>query len=153
MGENKTIENYLSPEELKAVLEIEITNRSMKQIRDIFILACFTGMHYDTIIELTPRQIHVPEKGMAYIILYPKMSSHTRCVPLLDLPLRILRRYTEKISTGKCIFEPLIRQRANAHLQKLCEICNIHKNITFNSARHTFVVMAKSNKMPKRKIK
>lgn len=145
-------ENYLSPKELKAILEIEIVNLSIKQVRDMFILACFTGMHYDTIMELTPRQIHVPEKGMAYVILYPKMSSKTRCMPLLDLPLKILKQYAEDIPDGKCIFKPLVRQRISTHLKKLCEICNIHKNITLTSSRRTFVGLAKLNKMPRRKI-
>jgi len=61
-------------------------------------------------------------------------------VPLLDIPLAIIEKYKSHpycISTGKLL--PVnTNQRFNAYLKEIAAICNINKELTTHSGRHTF---------------
>ena len=61
-------------------------------------------------------------------------------IPLLDIPRIILEKYSEySNSTGLLLPIPSI-QKMNYYLKEVGEECKIEKQLTFNFARHTFVL-------------
>ena len=58
-------------------------------------------------------------------------------VPLLDVPLALLKKYEGKLSDDKLLPVPS-NQKLNSYLKEIADLCNIKKNLTFHMARHTF---------------
>lgn len=68
----------------------------------------------------------------------------TECVPLLDIPAEIIRKYRDNpYCTSKGILLPVHSNvRFNAYLKEILAICGINKNLTTHSGRHTFTTPA-----------
>jgi integrase len=58
-------------------------------------------------------------------------------VPLLNIPLAILKKYEGKLPNGQ-LLPILSNQKLNSYLKEIADLCGINKNITFHLARHTF---------------
>src|SRR5699024_7025428 len=58
-------------------------------------------------------------------------------VPLLDVPLALLKKYEGKLPDDKLLPVPS-NQKLNSYLKEIADLCNIKKNLTFHMARHTF---------------
>ena len=58
-------------------------------------------------------------------------------VPLLNIPLTILKKYEGKLPKGQ-LLPVLSNQKLNSYLKEIADLCDIHKNVTFHLARHTF---------------
>ena len=58
-------------------------------------------------------------------------------VPLLDVPLAILKKYEDKLTGDKLLPVPS-NQKLNSYLKEIADLCNVKKNLTFHMARHTF---------------
>ena len=58
-------------------------------------------------------------------------------VPLLKVPLAILKKYEGQLSKGE-LLPVLSNQKLNSYLKEIGDLCGINKNITFHLARHTF---------------
>lgn len=61
-------------------------------------------------------------------------------IPLLDVPLEIIRRYEDhKKCKSKGILLPVMcNQKMNSYLKEIADFCGIDKDITTHTARHTF---------------
>ena len=58
-------------------------------------------------------------------------------VPLLKVPLAILKKYEGQLPKGE-LLPVLSNQKLNSYLKEIGDLCGINKNITFHLARHTF---------------
>lgn len=58
-------------------------------------------------------------------------------VPLLKVPLAILKEYEGQLPKGE-LLPVLSNQKLNSYLKEIGDLCGINKNITFHLARHTF---------------
>ena len=58
-------------------------------------------------------------------------------VPLLKIPLAILKKYDGQLPKGE-LLPVLSNQKLNSYLKEIADLCGINKNITFHLARHTF---------------
>lgn len=58
-------------------------------------------------------------------------------VPLLKIPLAILKKYEGQLPKGE-LLPVLSNQKLNSYLKEIADLCGINKNITFHVARHTF---------------
>lgn len=58
-------------------------------------------------------------------------------VPLLDIPLMLIDKYEGQAKNG-LVFPVLSNQKMNDYIKEIIAICDIDKDITFHSARHTF---------------
>ena len=61
-------------------------------------------------------------------------------IPLLDIPLEIIRRYeNHRICKSKGILLPVMcNQKMNSYLKEITDFCGIEKDVTTHTARHTF---------------
>ena len=71
-------------------------------------------------------------------------------IPLLPYPMILLEKYerdAELRATGKLLPVPS-NQKMNAYLKEIADLCNIPKNLTTHTARHTFATLAIEYGMP-----
>ena len=108
-----------------------------EQVRDIFVFACFTGLSYIDVKELSKDHIRISFDGNTWIMTKRSKSNINVNVPLMDIPKKILGKYEGELPDDK-VLPVLSNQKMNAYLKEIADVSGITKNLTFHLARHTF---------------
>lgn len=131
---------FLVEEELTRIINKEFVIPRLRQVRDIFIFCCYTGLAYADVEKLTREEITIGIDGEKWIWTSRQKTDSATRVPLLPPALDILDRYKgdpQCISKGK-LLPVLSNQKMNAYLTEIADACEITKKMTFHTARHTF---------------
>ena len=128
---------YLTDQEIQKIMGKEFGSNRLEQVRDVFIFSCFTGLSYIDVKQLTADNICTSFDGKQWIMTHRKKTNSPVNVPLLNIPLTILKRYEGKLPKGQ-LLPVLSNQKLNSYLKEIADLCDIHKNVTFHIARHTF---------------
>lgn len=128
---------YLTEPEIKKILKKQFTCKRLEQVRDIFIFACFTGLAYIDVRNLTKENIQTSFDGKLWIMTARQKTDTPVTVPLLKVPQAILKKYEGTQPDGR-LLPVLSNQKLNSYLKEIGDLCGITKNITFHLARHTF---------------
>ncbi len=128
---------YLTEPEIKKILRKQFTCKRLEQVRDIFIFACFTGLAYVDVRNLTKENIQTSFDGKLWIMTARQKTDTAVTVPLLKVPQAILKKYEGTLPDGR-LLPMLSNQKLNSYLKEIGDLCGITKNITFHLARHTF---------------
>lgn len=137
----KTVEReFLSKEELQALIDKEIEGERLNVVRDMFVLCCFTGLAYVDIQKLRPDEIYQNAEGGFYIKSKRTKTDTGYTIPLLPTAVAIIEKYKDhpKALNKNCVIPVLSNQKSNAYLKEIADRCNIKKNLTTHLARHTF---------------
>jgi site-specific recombinase XerD len=137
---NEVEREFLSTEELQAIENKEFKITRLEEIRDIFVFSCYTGLAYADIAKLTQSEIEIGIDGAKWIYTHREKTETKSNIPLLPKALEIIEKYKnhpECSITGK-LFPIKSNQKTNAYLKEIAVLCEITKNLTFHSARHTF---------------
>ena len=137
----KTVEReFLSKEELQALIDKKIEGERLNVVRDMFVLCCFTGLAYVDIQSLSPDEIYENEEGGFYIKSKRTKTDTGFTIPLLPTAVAIIEKYKDhpKVVNKDCVIPVLSNQKSNAYLKEIADRCNIKKNLTTHLARHTF---------------
>ena len=109
-------------------------------VRDVFVFCCMTGLAFIDVRNLKKEHIFLDSDG-TYWIRKTRQKTENMCdIPLLDIPLEIIRRYEDhKMCKTKGILLPVMcNQKMNSYLKEIADFCGIDKEISTHSARHTF---------------
>ena len=128
---------YLTEQELERILEKDFDSRRLEQVRDVFIFSCFTGLSYVDVRNLTKENIVTSFDGKLWLRLHRQKTSTAVNLPLLKIPLAILKKYEDKLPDGR-LLPVSSNQKLNSYLKEIADVCGIKKNLTFHLARHTF---------------
>ena len=128
---------YLTEHELQKILKKKFTCSRLEQVRDVFIFACFTGLAYIDVRNLTKENIRISFDDKPWIMTARQKTDTAVNVPLLKVPQAILKKYEGKLPNG-LLLPVLSNQKLNSYLKEIGDLCGISKNITFHLARHTF---------------
>ena len=128
---------YLTDQEIQKIMEKEFGSNRLEQVRDVFIFSCFTGLAYIDVKQLTANNICASFDGKQWIMTHRQKTDTPVNVPLLNIPLTILKKYEGKLPLGQ-LLPVLSNQKLNSYLKEIADLCGIHKNVTFHLARHTF---------------
>ena len=128
---------YLTDLEIQKVMEKKFVSNRLEQVRDVFIFSCFTGLSYIDVKQLTANNICTSFDGKQWIMTHRQKTDTPVNVPLLNIPLTILKKYEGKLPKGQ-LLPVLSNQKLNSYLKEIADLCDIHKNVTFHLARHTF---------------
>lgn len=128
---------YLTDQEVKKIMEKEFASLRLEQVRDVFVFCCYTGLAYIDVKQLTANQICTSFDGKQWIMTHRQKTDTLVNVPLLNIPLGIIRKYEGKLPFGQ-LLPVLSNQKLNSYLKEIADLCGISKNITFHLARHTF---------------
>ena len=137
---------YLTEDELKAVMTHEFIDSKLAYIRDIFVFASFTALSFVDIQELTYDDI-VEVNGEKWILSKRHKTKVPYQVKLLDIPLQIIERYKSQ-QENNLVFPNLNYWSICKPLKKMIKECGITKSISFHCSRHGFATLALSKGMP-----
>ena len=137
---------FLTEDELKAVMTRNFTDSKLAYIRDLFVFASFTALSFVDIKELTTDDI-VEINGEKWILSKRHKTKIPFQVKLLDIPLQIIKRY-EPFQENKLVFPNLNYWSICKPLKKMIKECGIDKDISFHCSRHGFATLALSKGMP-----
>lgn len=138
--EKEIIRDVLTKEELDIMMNKEFSIRRLELVRDIFIFCSFTGLAFIDASQLKPEHITKDNKGKLWI-RKPRQKTNNMCnIPLLDIPKKILDKYSDDpiaIKKGVCL-PILCNQKMNSYLKEVADFCGINKKISTHTARYTF---------------
>ena len=137
---------FLTEDELKAVMSLEFSDSKLAYIRDLFVFACFTALSFVDIKGLTADDI-VEINGEKWILSKRHKTKIPFQVKLLDIPLQIIKRY-EPFQENRLVFPNLNYWNICKPLKKMIKECGIDKDISFHCSRHGFATLALSKGMP-----
>lgn len=138
---------YLEDDELNRLMNKEIGNKRLSLIRDLFVFSCFTGLAYIDLANLKGENI-VTLNGAEWIKGRRIKTGTLINVVLLDIPKRLILKYTDDKRRKEHLFPIISNQKMNEYLKEIAAICDIDKNLTCHIARHTFATMALSKGVP-----
>jgi site-specific recombinase XerD len=131
---------FLSQEEIQTIYEKVFVTERLNQVKDIFVFACFTGLAYIDVKQLTLSNISIGIDGEKWIFTHRQKTETASRIPLLPIPQELIQKYAEH---PQCINENkllpvLSNQKMNSYLKEIADVCGIQKDLTFHIARHTF---------------
>lgn len=127
---------FLIEPELKKLLSKRFTSDRLEEVRDIFAFQCFTGIAYIDVTNLTQDNIYEDGFGQKWLRLNRQKSDVEANIPLLEVPLSIIRKY-RRLGSDKLL--PLhSNQKMNEYLKEIATLCGINKKLTTHCGRHTF---------------
>ena len=136
----KTDRGYLTQEEIDVIINKRFTSERLERVRDIFIFSCFSGLAYIDVKNLRRENIRTSFDGGLWIIGKREKTGVSYNVPLLDVPKRIIEKYSEKLTDDK-VLPVTSNQKVNEYLKEIGAICGINKALTFHLARHSFATL------------
>ena len=134
---------FLEKQELKTILNKEITITRLAQVRDIFCFCCLTGLAFMDVQQLKPEHLVADIHGKIWI-RKPRQKTKNMCnIPLLDEAQKIIDRYKDHpyCQTHGVLLPVCSNQKMNSYLKELADICGIPKNLSTHCARHTFATL------------
>ncbi|MDD3037462.1 site-specific integrase [Bacteroides sp.] len=128
---------YLTDAELQKIMKKKFPTKRLEQVRDVFLFSCYTGLSYVDVKDLKASEICTSFDGKLWIMKHRQKTDTPVNVPLLKIPLAILKKYEGQLPKGE-LLPVLSNQKLNSYLKEIGDLCGINKNITFHLARHTF---------------
>ncbi|WP_321321032.1 site-specific integrase [Labilibaculum sp.] len=131
---------FITKEELQRLENLKIKIKRLDMVRDMFVFACYSGLAYIDISNLTTDNIRIGIDGYQWIIMEREKTKTPSNLPLLPKAAELVKKYEDfpGKKTEDHIFPNYSNQKLNAYLKELADLTSIDKNITFHIARHTF---------------
>lgn len=129
---------FLEKQELKAMLNKEITITRLAQVRDIFCFCCLTGLAFTDVQQLRPEHLVADIHGKIWIRKARQKTKNMCNIPLLDEAQKIIDRYRDHpyCQTHGVLLPVCSNQKMNSYLKELADICGIRKNLSTHCFRH-----------------
>lgn len=136
-GSTDTI-RYLTDEQRTAIERLELHGMAATA-RDMFLLACYTGLAYSDMIKISPGDVQ--HEGGRTMIIDRRIKTGTQYrLTLLPPAIRILDRYEWNMNR-------LSNQKLNAYLKGIGAVVG-EPRLTMHMGRHTFATWALSQGVP-----
>ena len=131
---------FLTESEIQQMLEKEISNARLDQVKDIFLFSCFTGLAYADVKKLSNDNVVLGIDGEKWIKIKRSKTDTRSNIPILPSAQAIIDKYAEHpaVLNGDRLLPVLSNQKMNAYLKEIADLCGIKKNLTYHLARHTF---------------
>ena len=144
----ETKRGFLSKEEIKMLIEGSFKKKSYELIRDLFIFCCFTGLSWTDMANLTKENLQTSFDGHLWIKTNRQKTGTETNLRLLEVPLRIIKKYEGCSEDGKLLPVPCYPNCKNG-IKVIAKKCGIEKNVTWHMSRNSFATtVCLSNDMP-----
>lgn len=126
---------HMKLEDLKKLMETPVEKPQLQFVRDMFIFSTFTGLAYADLKRLRTSDITQAEDGSWWIHIRRQKTDTLSSVRLLDIPLRIVEKYSGQ-RKGNKVFNVYER---GYFITLTRELGNVYGfDLTFHQARHNF---------------
>ncbi|MBK0369800.1 site-specific integrase [Flavobacterium agrisoli] len=127
---------YVTPEELFKLENFKFSQLRLKQVKDMFVFCCYTGLAYNEMRKLEQQHIVIGFDGNKWIKMRRDKTQKLISVPLLQQSNNLIKEYFD--SSLRFVFPVISNQKFNSYLKEIAEIIGIEKNLTHHIARKTF---------------
>lgn len=128
----KAERRYLTDDELAKIETAELPTDSLRRVRDLFVLQCYTGLAYADMC-LFDRANVVERDGRRVLVSRRQKTDTDYYIVLMPQVIEILDRYGWRL--------PLMTaQQYNIRLNVLADAVGLDRHITSHMGRHTFAV-------------
>ncbi len=114
-----TDRKYLTDDELRKMENKEFGVKRLAQVRDMFVLSCYTGISFKDLENFTKEDIEF-EDGVEWITNKRVKTNSFYTVPVFPKAKAILERYGY-------VFPIITNQRTNAYLKEIADLCKDFK--------------------------
>lgn len=126
---------FLTPDELRKLENLEVNDRKMRHVLDAFLFCCYVGLRFSDFCQLAPDNF-IRVNGKRWLHFKSIKTGIELRLPLHLLfegkALGILERYNiEEFASLGC------NSDVNKYLAQIVEMARIRKHITYHTARHT----------------
>ena len=119
-------------------MTVELRRYKQRQVRDVFVFQCFTGLAYSDMLKLTFDDIVKSFDGEQWIIAKRKKTGTIFHVKLLPVAKNLIEQY-RLVAKNKFVFPvPNNTENLNRCLRRIAKQAGITKQISSHVARHTF---------------
>lgn len=131
---------FLSQVQLDEIINKKLKSQRVKQVRDVFVFCCYTGLSYADVKKLSRKEIMVGIDGEQWIMTKRKKTGTSSRIPVLKPALDIIEKYKShpRCENEGIVLPVLSNQKMNSYLKEIAKDCGITQNLTFHLARHTF---------------
>lgn len=132
--------DFITKEELQKLEDLKLSFPRLDVVRDIFVFACYSGLAYVDVSNLTKNNIRLGIDGNLWILTERTKTKSQSNIPLLPKAHDMIKKYSghPNKKTEDHIFPKFSNQKMNAYLKEIADLASIDKNLTFHIARHTF---------------
>ena len=139
----------LTMDEINKLAGLDLNRQVLKDVRDVFLMQCYTGLSYSDIKQLTQKHIQAGDNGSQWIRMKRQKTSVSFVVPLLPMALTLVDKYLPNSASQLPLLPVISNQKMNENLKVLQELAGIPKNLTTHLARHSFATsITLSNGVP-----
>lgn len=130
---------YLTEDELNTMMMKEFKVERLQQVKDIYLFCCFTGLAFVDVKSLVKDDIEAKD-GKLWIKKKRQKTKNWCNVPLLPPAINLIEKYkNHPICVKNGLMLPVLtNQKMNAYLKEIADLCEIKKNLSTHTARHTF---------------
>ncbi|MCD8042011.1 MAG: site-specific integrase [Tannerellaceae bacterium] len=116
--------DFLTMEELNLLVNKDIPNKRLSQVKDVFVFCAFSGLAYADVKELRQEHIVKDTNGRMWI-RKPRHKTNNMCnIPLLQIPQMLLEKYKDDKECqlrGQLLPVPT-NQKMNAYLKETADV-------------------------------
>ena len=127
---DKVKKDPLTLDEVRRIRTKELGSERVENIRDLFILQCYTGLAFRDMSSLSKKDIKIDKDGKEWIVKERIKTGVPAFIPILPVVKEILVKYNYHLPT-------LTNQKYNSYLKEIQEVCGIKKTLHSHLARHT----------------
>ena len=139
-GEDNGLTHYLTPDEFHRFEKVEIDDKCLAKVRDLFVFQTYTMMAYSDLADFRYKDCVKVDGQLVYKAARNK-TKQMFVVVLLPQAKNILKKYKNKL--------PIIcNQDYNRYLKAAVKYAKIKKNVTSHWARHTGATLMVNDGMP-----
>ena len=131
-----TTRTFLTRDEINLLINAKVKNAKQELVRDLFLFCSFTGLSFSDMRNLSKQHIKTYFDEHLWININRQKTGVQSNIRLLDIPLKILKKYKD-ISTDDKIFPVPTYMNCLNRLNAVAKRCGINKRITWHVSRHT----------------
>ena len=123
---------YLTPKEINDINELKNLPRLTEQVRDLFVVGCYTGLRYSDFNNLTESNISALPNGRKALRVITKKTEDIVWIPINTVVAEILKKYKYKLPNG------IANQIMNVELKDIGKRANLNSKYlkrTFRKGR------------------
>ena len=131
--------DFLTPEELNTLINKKMPVQRLELVKDVYVFCCFTGLAFIDVKNLSYSDLQKKNQQL-WIHKKRQKTKNWFDVPILPPARRLMEKYKDhpKCQAKNLVFPVLTNQKMNAYLKEIAAICQINKNLSTHTARHTF---------------
>lgn len=143
-----TKRGYLSKEEIQTLMNATFAEPSYELIRDLFLFCTFTGLTYVDMYNLTRDNLQTSFDGHLWIKTKRQKTGVESNIRLLDVPKRIIDKYSGTASGDKLLPVPCYANIRNS-IKAIGKFCGLERPVTWHQSRHSYATsVCLSNGVP-----